>query len=388
MNGSVKVKYAGSRRDATRIFARYLMLAGTAVLVLAFIGPKMGLGKDEQSVFYIWFGLTRFNLAACGVAILIIGAGAAVLAATERIGALMVNIGLTAVSIIACLLVLELLARAVDGKPLFAFQNWLAARTALLTTSVQSDYDPVLGWVMKSNLASLSADPAKSFSTGPYGIRLNRPDERPPPSGAILAVGDSFTAGSEVGDGQSWPAQLEARLGRPVVNAAAGGWGTDQIVVRTESMLPVLSPSEVIVSFFAEDIWRSGLRVFGNANKPYFTIEKGALVLHNQPVPRYTGRIKETPSWLIVPSYSYLVLAVMDRLGLSNWWQAFGTSYVSADNDPVAVTCALLRRLQGELKARGTPFLLVIQYGGMVVLRKPADSDGVVACARGGDRCA
>ena len=369
-------------RIGARMIALYLMLAGAAIVILAFIGPRIGLGEFKQSVFYIWLGLTRSNLAYGGAAILVVGAGAAILAATERLGVLFTNMALTVVAIIMSLLVLELLARAVDGIPLFAFQNWLAARNALLTTSVQSDYDPLVGWVIKSNLVSPSADPAKSFSTGPYGIRLNRPGAGPPPAGAILAVGDSFTAGSEVGDGQSWPAQLEALLGRPVVNAAAGGWGTDQIILRTENLLPVLSPSGVIVSFLADDIGRSGLRVYGSAGKPFFTVEDGALVLHNQPVPRYTGRVEETPFWLIVPSYSYLVLAITDRLGWANWWQTFTVSYVRAENDPIAVTCALLRRLQGELKTRGTPFLFVMQYGGMVMPSKPDDAVSVVACAR------
>ena len=80
-----------------------------------------------------------------------------------------------------------------------------------------------------------------------------------------------------------------------------------------------------IVSFFEGDIARAGLRVFEGGSKPFFTIENGSLVHHNRPVLRYTG---STPSdrpipWLIVPSYSYLVQFVTDRLGWSNWWRKF-----------------------------------------------------------------
>jgi hypothetical protein len=168
-----------------------------------------------------------------------------------------------------------------------------------------------------------------------------------------------------------------------VINAAAGGWAADQIVMRAESLLPVLEPATVIVSLYHDDIARSRFRVYGGANKPFFTVENGELVHHNRPVPLYTGRPEETPRWLILPSYSYLVLFTMDRLGWSSWWQTYSTSYVkAADNDPVAVTCELIRRLQRELARRGTRLLLVMQYGAGEVEERPANASAVIACAR------
>jgi hypothetical protein len=96
----------------------------------------------------------------------------------------------------------------------------------------------------------------------------------------------------------------------------------------------------------------------------------------------YTGRPDETPGWLILPSYSYLVLFTMDRLGWSSWWQNYSTSYVKADNDPVEVTCELLRRLQRELARRRTRLLLVMQYGAEEVAEQPKNAVAVVACAQ------
>ena len=52
-------------------------------------------------------------------------------------------------------------------------------------------------------------------------------------------------------------------------------------------------------------------------------------------------------------------------------------------NDPVAVSCALLRRLQAELSDRRTELLFVIQYGGLrVLVKKPTSAVDVVTCAR------
>jgi hypothetical protein len=364
-------------------------------MALALLGPRLGLGVAEQSVFYLWFGLTRTDLAAVGATAIATAIALAICAAlATRIQqasivvaktsiTLLSAIGIVLLSLLICLVILEVIARVMDGMPVFAMRNWLAERNALLTTQTLSEYDPLLGWVIKSNQSFHADDPTTSFTTGRYGIRLNRPDGGPPSTGGILAVGDSFTAGSDVGDRHSWPAQLETLIRRPVINAAAGGWAADQIVLRAESLLPVLEPATVIVSLYHDDIARSRFRVYGGANKPFFTVENGELVHHNRPVPLYTGRPEETPRWLILPSYSYLVLFTMDRLGWSSWWQTYSTSYVkAADNDPVAVTCELIRRLQRELARRGTRLLLVMQYGAGEVEERPANASAVIACAR------
>jgi hypothetical protein len=55
---------------------------------------------------------------------------------------------------------------------------------------------------------------------------------------------------------------------------------------------------------------------------------------------------------------------------------------VKADNDPVEVTCELLRRLQRELARRRTWLLLVMQYGAEEVAEQPKNAVAVVACAQ------
>jgi hypothetical protein len=380
--------YLVRRRAVAIVFGAGLIGA------LTLIGPYIGLGVNEQSVFYSWFGLPRTQLAEMAAAGLALGLIGAAFAFAKQPCVLAANTALTLVALIGSLLLAEGLARVIDRQPIFALRNWLAERNALFTVAhppenasltvadAYAEYDPVLGWVQKSNLRLNSNDPVISFTTGRFGIRLIQPDNDQIPAGAILAVGDSFTAGAEVGDRGTWPALLEEILRQPVINGATGGWGTDQIVLRTEDLVPKLAPSMVIVSFFQEDSYRAGFRVLAGANKPFFTIENGSLVHHNRPVPRYTARPAELPPWLIVPSYSYLVQFVTDRLGWSNWWQKFSTSNVAANNDPVAVSCALLKRLQGELASQWIDLLLVMQYAGSVDPVKPFQAVGVVACAQ------
>src|SRR5438128_2007424 len=52
----------------------------------------------------------------------------------------------------------------------------------------------------------------------------------PAGDGPILAVGDSYTWGEDVGDLEAWPAQLQRLSGRRVLNGGVTGYGFDQIV--------------------------------------------------------------------------------------------------------------------------------------------------------------
>jgi hypothetical protein len=139
-------------------------------------------------------------------------------------------------STVLCLLVLEIGYRIVSGVDILRFGDW-RAQAALIGEHSFSTHDPVVGWVAKSNTAH----------TINYGIRKNNLSDSTPRIGGILAVGDSYTFGSGVNDGETWPAQLEHILGMPVVNASAGGWGIDQQVLRYEQLTPIVKPKIAIV---------------------------------------------------------------------------------------------------------------------------------------------
>ena len=100
---------------------------------------------------------------------------------------------------------------------------------------------------------------------------------RPAQGGApILAVGDFFTFGDEVNDGQTWPAQLQRMTGRRVLNAGVSGYGFDQIVLRAEQFAAKYKPSAIVVSFIADDISRTEMRRLWSADKPWFELDKAS----------------------------------------------------------------------------------------------------------------
>src|SRR5262249_1656647 len=115
-------------------------------------------------------------------------------------------------------------------------------------------------------------------------IRKNSAGKEALVSGAILAVGDSYTAGSEVGDAETWPAQLEQILGRRVINAGVMGYGVDQSVLNAERLLPILKPRSGLVGFYEEHLSLPPFKTY-KAPKPYFGEQDGQCRHGNAPVP-------------------------------------------------------------------------------------------------------
>ncbi len=373
-----------------RIAALCFAALAFALAAFAAAAPILGLGTGENFPSHALFGLARRAFFFAALAAALCGLALAALfwaldAAPGRVAAVLANLALVLGSVLLSLGALEAGLRLAHGIPVFSWQNFLAERNALLTTQTLNAYDPLLGWVLREG-QRLSPDSAEgSFTTGRRGVRLSAPDGRQPAPGGILAVGDSFTAGSEVGDRHAWPAHLERLLGEQVINAATGGWGADQIVLRAEQLLDEFAPKLVIVSFLDDDIGRAGFRVYGGANKPYFTVADGALVHHHNPVPLYRGTVAETPAYLLAPSYSYLFQWATDRLGVSDWWRRASVAYVRVDNDPVEVSCLLLRRLKRLADARGARMLFLMQYPGHPShdrIERHSHAVRVLGCAR------
>ena len=284
-------------------------------------------------------------------------------------------------STLASFVIIELGLRLFDGIPLLSFGNFVAERVDQVRFRTLPQYDPVVGWILKPGLTFRSGD--VTIFSGEFGIRMNQAEIMPVPRGGILASGDSFTAGSEVADAQTWPAQLQRRLGRPVNNAAAGGWGVDQIVLRAETLAPILKPNTIITAFTVDSILWNEYRVFGGGGKPYFTIENKELVLHNQPVERLANHPGPLGFWRFTLGYSHLANAVITAAGYGHqWWDP--QLYVKTGQDSVKLSCLLLKRMQEFTQARKIRYLVLLQFNGVHLLSnaEPEHALTVVKCAR------
>ena len=208
---------------------------------------------------------------------------------------------------------LEFAVRAATWGYLFAYPNFvLTARTVLAERDGgRYVHDP--RWAMcRAPAMPRPAPPSTPTACGARGEQV---------AGApILAVGDSFTYGDEVNDGQTWPAQLQLLIGRRVLNAGVSGYGFDQIVLRAEQMAAKDKPSAIVVSFIADDVRRTEMRRLWSAEKPYFEIDDGRLVLRDVPVPPRADPGSTLSFWQWTLGYSYLVEVILRRLDLLHDW--------------------------------------------------------------------
>jgi lysophospholipase L1-like esterase len=291
-------------------------------------------------------------------------------------------------SFVVALVATELFWRSFRGQEVLALKDWLSAETvdATLGHNRANRYDPNLGWVLKDNFSTNPGMERPMMTTTSYGIRKNDKNTEVRKN-SILAVGDSFTAGSEVYDDESWPSHLEQALARQVLNAGVGAYGFDQIILRAEELLPILEPNLVIIGLLDQDILRNGFRKYG-APKPWFSVKEEKLVRHNLPVPDLSSyldsKIAEKDSIFIPWSYSLFLVELMQVFDDSISYKKHG-GYKLVDNDEVQISCLLLKRLRNRLSEFDSDAIIVLQYGGQIFSLKfarPQHAIDFLKCAR------
>jgi lysophospholipase L1-like esterase len=267
----------------------------------------------------------------------------------------MAGAGLTLVSVIVVLLVLELGCRLVRGP------SWLVHWPNLVLQERIDTKAQGVGRLVPDALLGFAARPgfsAKGLTYDAHGWRV-----APNPEGIalaeppILVVGDSLAHGDEVDDAEAWPARLQLALGRRVINTAMSGYGFDQIVLAAEKATPEVKPAAIILSFTADDTRRNEMKRVWGAEKPYFEQVDGKLVLRNSPVPPSPAPVDTLDFWQWAFGWSVLVDTVLRHQGWQYEW-AVDHERVLPRGEGEKLSCALLARLKGL----GAPMLVVAEY--------------------------
>lgn len=245
-----------------------------------------------------------------------------------------------------------MLSSASDASP-----GAVAVPARPLTRTAIAVHDALLGHIPSPNLKGFRNYEA-NITTDEAGIRRNGSGS-PPPGTPVLAIGDSFTFGLEVDDDGSWPASLERRLARPVINAGVFGYGLDQIVLRGEKLLDTRSDIDtVVLAVFGGDIERCEYSYLF-ATKPYFSIRDGHLELRNVPVPNAYTPVR-LASLRRVLKGSQLADVLFTRLAPS-WWQVQGRERREHERGD-EVAALLLDRWSGFARQRHIQTLYVALF--------------------------
>ncbi|HYC91851.1 MAG TPA: arylesterase [Thermoanaerobaculia bacterium] len=90
------------------------------------------------------------------------------------------------------------------------------------------------------------------IACSPYG-RVKNLDSR---GSAVIAFGDSLTAGYGAGEGEDWPSRVAASTSLAIVNAGVNGDTTDSALARLDDDVLARDPRIVIVGLGGNDFLR------------------------------------------------------------------------------------------------------------------------------------
>lgn len=229
-------------------------------------------------------------------------------------------------------------------------------------------FDAELGWTVRPDATSLDG----KARTNSIAARGTREYARAKPAGGtrLVCVGDSFTWGDEVGDADTFEAQLETlRPDFECINLGVAAYGTDQALLRWRRDGERLAPDVLVVGLLLENIGRNVNRYrplwypgSGSApSKPRFVLAHDRLELVRQPF--------ATGAELADAIEDGSVLARLAEhehwAGASTWWRFSALARCAAalasdrerdverlwrdeEGEPFQTTLALLRAFRAE----------------------------------------
>jgi len=159
------------------------------------------------------------------------------------------------------------------------------------------------------------------YSTNRYGYRGDFEQAFSPAKSRRYAVlGDSFTFGFGVNDGETFVDLLNQRAPREeqFLNFAVPGYATDQELLQAARALNAFRITDfVVVVYLANDLIDNMLDfpIQAGGAKPYFELERGRLILRNHPVPD----VRKAPADLS-RDFGAIVLAGVEPPGVVDRW--------------------------------------------------------------------
>jgi lysophospholipase L1-like esterase len=233
--------------------------------------------------------------------------------------------------------------------------------------------DPVLGWSAKPSVRMRFRRPDFDalIAQGPEGWRLAEPAPPPDPTRRVLFLGDSFTWGWGVSQGELFTDRLQQRLpDTAVFNRGVNGFGTSQEYLLLQQELATHTYDAVALMFFANDVGDNINPKRGR--RPLFELEGDRLVPRNQPPKRLMNPVARffkdhSRLFQLLDFYSSLVVRALDddrepwRFGeerpVTPHPEKIHVDY--RDLPGATITMRLLREMQRLARDHGSEFVIV-----------------------------
>jgi hypothetical protein len=274
------------------------------------------------------------------------------------------------------------------------------------------DYDRYVGSQLRPGISGYYLQEGGGYvSINSDGMRDREHALKHPPHTLRIAVlGDSFAEAMQVNQDQTFWAIMEKELqgctnlhGRrvEVLNFGEAGFGTAQELLALRHRVWKYSPDVVLLAFFTgNDVADNSPSMMQFPYNPYFTLEDGKLVLHDQLTRKRWEEEQQNKSWGGAFKQwrqdHFRIFQVLQRgeKALKIWWsqprrtgQAAAGPSVSEPGlsesiyrqpaskvwqDGWQVTEALLVQMRDEVAARGAKFSVVVLSTGAQVDPDPA----------------
>jgi hypothetical protein len=290
-------------------------------------------------------------------------------------------------SLISALVVAEFVCRALAGDAVFMMPRYV-------THARYGEFE-IRRNVPNARYTHTSADGQWRYLINSQGFRDTREFayEKPPGRVRVLALGDSYTLGFEVGQGQTYGAVLERWLRKQgidaeVINAGVSGFSTAEelVFLRQEGLR--FRPDVVILGFFGND-------VSDNVRSDLYRLKHGELDLANQQYLPSIGIRNLLNSfwvyrWLSENSYIHnwlnakATVFVRDRLASKKLDEARGEAARRQEDSPDyanGLARALVREVFRTATTAGAKFIMMDIPSPRLVESFPVDDRGPGAYA-------
>ena len=279
-----------------------------------------------------------------------------------RVRGLARKLGLSAATLLVCLLLLEVLLRLLGIGAAGRGSPWFAGGSH---PRYLFQPDPAAGYALRPGFRGVEVAASGEFrvpvAVDRLGLRLNpRAGAVPADGERVLVLGDSMTFGEGVEAGETYPALLAAATGARVYNAGVPGYGSRQMAARLRELAPRLQPRVVLVTLQAT--WD-----IGRCANP-FVYRDGYIVASS-----YRDRLYRVGDNLYASETSWPVLGPLTayakgwsnlcRLALPALHQAVAGRRRPSDHGPQdddGVCLAALAAAAAEVQAAGARSLVVL----------------------------
>jgi lysophospholipase L1-like esterase len=224
-------------------------------------------------------------------------------------------------------------------------------------------YSPVYGWTPRPSFRYTLAGSETTINRLGYRGR-EVPTARTGGRKRIVMLGDSITFGYGVRDGETFSAVLEALDPQlEVVNLGVQGYGTDQELLKLEREGLAYSPDVVVLNVcLANDLLDNAAAKSiydGVYPKPYFRLEDRRLVM----VADHVALSPPRRLALLLSQRSALFNGLLDltRVDRARYQRELAGRAEAEPGEPAfAVTFALVRRMDEEVRGRGARFVALL----------------------------